>query len=111
MDLTFQVALVVKSLPAKAGDARDMGSIHGLGRSPRKRNGNPLKYYLLENPMNRGALRVTVPQGYSGLPFPSPGALPDPGMEPESPVSPPLAGRFFTNEPPGKSTSISVGLS
>ena len=24
---------------------------------------------------------------------------------------PPLAGRFFTNEPPGKSTSISVGLS
>ena len=47
--------VVVKNLPANAGDARDMGSIHGLGRSPRKRNGKPLKYYLLENPMNRGA--------------------------------------------------------
>ena len=39
-------------------------------------------------------------QGYrSGLPFPSPGDLPDPGIEF---VSPALAGRFFTAEPPGK---------
>ena len=29
-----QVMLVVKNLPASAGDARDMGSIPGLGRSP-----------------------------------------------------------------------------
>ena len=29
-----QVALVVKNLPASAGDIRDMGSIPGLGRSP-----------------------------------------------------------------------------
>ena len=36
---------------------------------------------------------------WSGLPFPSPGDLPDPGIEPESPE---LAGRFFTAEPPGK---------
>ena len=35
----------------------------------------------------------------SGLPFPSPGDLPDPGTEPESPA---LAGGFFTTEPPGK---------
>ena len=34
-----------------------------------------------------------------GLPFPPPGDLPDPGMEPASPA---LAGRFFTTEPPGK---------
>ena len=40
---------------------------------------------------------------WSGLPYSSPGALPDPGTEPESPVSPALAGRFFfTTEPPGK---------
>ena len=38
---------------------------------------------------------------WSGLPFPSPGDLPDPGSEP---VSPPLAGRFFNTEPPGKPT-------
>ena len=36
---------------------------------------------------------------WSGLPFPSPGDVPDPGMELESPA---LAGRFFTPEPPGK---------
>ena len=35
----------------------------------------------------------------SGLPFPSPGDLPDPGVEPTLPA---LAGRFFTTEPPGK---------
>ena len=36
-------------------------------------------------------------QGYwSGLPFPSPGYLPNPGSKPESPESPALAGRFFT---------------
>ena len=38
----------------------------------------------------------------SGLPFPSPGALPDPGIKPTSPASPALAGRFFTTEPQGK---------
>ena len=39
---------------------------------------------------------------WSGLPFPFPGELPDPGIEPKSPVSPALSGRFFTTEPPGK---------
>ena len=39
-------------------------------------------------------------QGYwRGLPFPPPGDLSNPGIEP---VSPALAGRFFTTEPPGK---------
>ena len=33
---------------------------------------------------------------WSGLPFPSPGDLPDPGMEPTSLTSPALAGGFFT---------------
>ena len=36
------------------------------------------------------------------LPFPSPGDLPDPGIEPSSLASLALAGRFFTNAPPGK---------
>ena len=40
-------------------------------------------------------------QGYwSGLLFPSPGDLPDPGIKLTSPVSPALAGGFFTPEPP-----------
>ena len=38
---------------------------------------------------------------WSGLLFPS-GDLPDPRMEPRSPVSPASAGGFFTTEPPGK---------
>ena len=39
---------------------------------------------------------------WRGLPFPSPGGLPNPGTEPETPVSPALAGGFFTTEPQGK---------
>ena len=35
---------------------------------------------------------------WSGLLFPFPGDLPDPGIKPESPA---LAGAFFTTEPPG----------
>ena len=37
---------------------------------------------------------------WSGLPFPTPGDLPDPGIEPTSLVSPALAGGFFTTVPP-----------
>ena len=33
---------------------------------------------------------------WSGLPLPTPGDLPDPGIEPTTPASPELAGRFFT---------------
>ena len=40
---------------------------------------------------------------WSGLPFPTPGDLPNPGIEQTSPVAPALAGRFFTTAPPGKS--------
>ena len=39
---------------------------------------------------------------WSGLPFPAPGHLPHPGMEPESPVSCALAAGFFITESPGK---------
>ena len=39
---------------------------------------------------------------WSGLPFPSPGDLPDPGIKP---ISPALAGRFFTTKPPGSPES------
>ena len=56
----FQVALVVKNPPANAGDVRDMGSIPRLGRSPGGGHGNPLRYFCLENPMDRGAWRATV---------------------------------------------------
>ena len=39
---------------------------------------------------------------WSRLPFPSPGDLPDPGIEPSSPMTPAMAGRFFTTVPPGR---------
>ena len=56
----FQMTLVVKKLPANAGDIRDVGLISGLGRSPGEGNDNPLQYSCLENPMNRGFWRATV---------------------------------------------------
>ena len=55
-----QVALVVKNPPANAGDARDLGSIPGSGRSPGGGDINPLQYSCLENPMGRGAWWATV---------------------------------------------------
>ena len=47
---------------------------------------------------------------WSGLPFPPPGDLPDPGIKCVSPASPALAGRFLTTEPPGKSNVTERGL-
>ena len=43
------------------------------------------------------SIRCPRQEYWSGLPFPSPGDLPDPGIEPVSC----LAGRFLTTEPPG----------
>ena len=48
-----QVALVVKNLPANAGDVRDACLIPGLGRSPGGGNSVPLQYSCLENPMDK----------------------------------------------------------
>ena len=53
--MDFPGSKVVKNLPANAGDARDMGSIPGSGRSPGVGNGNPLQFSCLENSMDRGA--------------------------------------------------------
>ena len=55
-----QVVLVMKNLPANAGDVRDLVSTPGSGRSPGRDNGNPLQYSYLEKPMDRGAWRATV---------------------------------------------------
>ena len=46
---------MVENLPASTGDAGETGLVPGLGRSPGGRNGNPLQYSFLENPMNGGA--------------------------------------------------------
>ena len=54
------MALVVKNLPANAGEARDSGSIPESGRSPGGGHGNPLQYSCLENPVDRGARWATV---------------------------------------------------
>ena len=54
------MVLVVKNLPANAGDVRDMGSIPGSGRPPGRGHGNPLQYSCLENPMERGISQAAV---------------------------------------------------
>ena len=45
---------MVKNLPANAGERRDVGPISGSGRSPGGGHGNPLQYFCLENPTDRG---------------------------------------------------------
>ena len=55
---------MVKNPPAKAGDARDMGSIPESGRFPGKGNDKPLQYSCLENPIDRGAWQGYIPWGH-----------------------------------------------
>ena len=54
------MVLVVKNLPANAGDTRDVGSIPGSGRAPGVGNDNALRYSCWENAMVRGAWQATV---------------------------------------------------
>ena len=54
------MVLVVKDPPANTGDAGDLGSIPGSGKSPGVGNSNPLQYSCLRNPMGRGAWWATV---------------------------------------------------
>ena len=50
------------------------------------------------------SMKSSKQEYWSGLPFPTRGDFPNPGIEPVSLASPALAGRFFTSAPPGKPT-------
>jgi len=52
---SFPGSAAVENLPAKAGEARDLGSVAGWRRSTGAGSGNLLQYSCLENPMNTGA--------------------------------------------------------
>ena len=56
----FPGGSVVKNLPGDAGDAADLGLIHGSGRCPGEGSGNPLQYSCLGNPTDRGVRWATV---------------------------------------------------
>ena len=117
-----------------ACNARDSGnaiSIPGLGRSSGEGSRNPLQCFRLGNSITPHSFRVyklssvwfcatswTVAcqtplfmgfsrqEYWSGLPFPPPGDLSDPRIEPTSPAFPKLASGFFTTMPFGKPTSL-----
>ena len=55
IDGASQVALVVKNLPANAGDIRNAGLIPGSGRSPAGGHDTSLQYSCVGNPMDTGA--------------------------------------------------------
>ena len=57
-----------------------------------------------QDPLSMGFPRQKY---WSGLPFSSPGDLPDTGIKPASPA---LAGRFFITEPPGKTQGFNYGM-
>ena len=60
---------------------------------------NPMDYIAHQAPLSMGFFR---PEYWSGLPFPSSGDLPNPGIEPGSPA---LQADSLQSEPPGKSSS------
>ena len=59
----------------------------------------PVEYTARQAPLSMGLSRQ---ERWIGLPFPTPGDLPDPEIEPASLVNPALAGGFFTTALPGK---------
>ena len=61
-------------------------------------------------PQSLWSLGFSWQEYWSGLPFPSPRDLPDPGIEPTSPASPALAGGFFITKPPGKPCACSENI-
>ena len=110
--------LVAKSGKQSTCEAKDGDSIPGWGTSPTGyspkgcKESNVTKHtqllslvQLLVTPWT-AAHQVPLSRGFprqeywSGLPFPSPGDLPNPGIKPKSLA---LADRFFTTELPGKS--------
>ena len=62
---------------------------------------------ILCNPRTESPPGSSVQEYWSGLPVPFPGDLPNPGIKPMSPA---LASRFFTTEPPGKSSEMETTL-
>ena len=60
----FSGGSVVKNPSANAGDAEDMGSIPGLGRSPAGGNGNPLQYSCLKKSHGQRSLVGYSPWDY-----------------------------------------------
>ena len=58
---------MVKNPPASAGDARYLGLIPGLGRSPGEEHGNLLQYSCLENSHGQRSLAGYSPQGRKEL--------------------------------------------
>ena len=63
----------------------------------------PLWTVVHQAPLSMGFPRQEY---WNGLPFPLPGDLPNPGIEPPSPACSALASSFFTTEPPGKSICV-----
>ena len=59
-DMGFSGGAEAQYPPANAGAAGDMGSLPELERSPGGGHCNPLQYFCLGNPMNRGTWQATV---------------------------------------------------
>ena len=63
---------------------------------------DPMAYTAHQAPLD---MEFSKQEYWSGLPFPTPGDLPDPGIEPVFPIAPALADGFFTTEPTGMPSS------
>ena len=90
-DISFNEHLIQQDFAAIGCDLLLLFSLSVMSESC-----DPMACIACQTPLMMGFSRQEY---WSGLPFPSPRDLPNPGVEP---VSPELAGGFFTTEPPGK---------
>ena len=100
--LGFPHSLVGKESACNVGHT---GSIPGLGRSPGEGNGSILAWKIprTEEPGSLQSMGFSRQEYWSGLPFSSPGDLPNPGIEPGSPE---LQASSLLSEPPRKPLSV-----
>ena len=86
------------SVPSKAYKPKRSGELGMLSHSVMSNSATPW-IAALQAPLS---MEFSRQECWSRLPFPPPGDLPVPGIEPASLASPTLAGRLFTTEPPKK---------
>ena len=105
-----EISLWEMPLRAPVGDtswAGEMSDFHTSGGNVYVVSAQLYLIVSLCDPMDCVARQAPLCLGFfreehwSGLPFPSPGDLPNPGLEPTSIMNPALAGRLFTTAPPG----------
>ena len=106
----FPDGSVSKESACNAGDTGDLGSVPGLGRCPGERNGNPLQYSCLENPIRGAGGLQSMGSQSIGLDWETKHACMGWSFAKGAPTSPVMPHRPVPTQFPGATLPQGVGL-